>query len=140
MFWNKRPKPTKSPEASLPIAANDLEGALFGTIEGRMSMDAFLDVLVRSQVAVPSKAGVLDNGQGLDPLFFDRNGIAMAAVFTDISRVMPEHSTQAPFCLQVRADWLIKGMQPDCGLVLFAAPGKGCELSPQALQELRDRL
>jgi hypothetical protein len=138
-------KPPKRDDASLHATTanaasplNELEEALFAAMAGRLSMDEFLAVLVRSEVAIPSTTEVQDDGRGLNPVVYDRNGTPMAAVYTDLSRLPAE--PQVPFCLKTKAAWLIKGMSAEFGLVLFSAPGKGCELLPHALADMRTRL
>jgi hypothetical protein len=135
----KRGDLTSKPAADSAAAPlNELEEALFAAMAGRLPMDEFLAVLVRSEVAIPSATEVHDDGRGLNPVVYDRNGTPMAAVYTDLSRLPAE--PQVPFCLKTKAAWLIKGMGAEFGLVLFYAPGKGCELLPHALADMRTRL
>jgi hypothetical protein len=107
---------------------------------GKLSMDAFLSKLLASQIYIPSATEVQADGRGLNPIVYDRNGVRMAAIFTHLDRIEPSHTQLASFCLQVDAAWLIRNMQPDMGVVLFAGPGRGCEFPPETLHDLRLRL
>jgi hypothetical protein len=118
---------------------NDLEAALFKGSAGSETQ-AFLAQLLRSIIFVPSSTEVQADGRGLDPIVYDRSGVKMVAAFTNMDRIEPRHVELAKFCLQIEASWFIKNMPREMGIVLLAGDGRGCELMPHALAELRSRL
>ena len=119
---------------------NDLEATMFEAMAGKLSMDSFLSKLTTSQICVPSSTEVESDGRGMNPITYDRNGTKMVAAFTHLDRIEPQHESLASYCLQIDAAWFIKKMPRDVGIVLFAGPGRGCELLPVALNDVRSRL
>ena len=118
---------------------NDLEAALFKGSAGSAT-EVFLAQLLRSIIFVPSSTEVQADGRGLVPIVYDRAGVKMVAAFTDMDRIEPRQLELAKFCLQIEASWFIKNMPPEMGVVLLAGHGRGCELMPHALADLRSRL
>lgn len=145
LFGGKRggaTSPQEGPQTELEpeTPRNELEAMLFAAMRQQASMDDFLTMLIASKLNVPSSTEVQQDGSGLNPIFYDRNGVSMAVAYTEISRITREHQAVANYCLQTDASWLIKQMNPRVGMVIFSAPGRGCELLPEALADLRRRL
>jgi hypothetical protein len=119
---------------------NDLEAALFDAMAGKAPMDGFLSKLATSQICVPSSTEVQSDGRGMNPITYDRNGTKMVAAFTHMDRIELLHKNLASYCLRIDAAWFIENMPRDMGMILFAGPGRGCELLPAALDNFRGRL
>lgn len=64
----------------------------------------------------------------------------MVAAFTNLSRIGPLEKQQAPFCLEVSGEWLIRNLAADLGIVLFAGPNTGCEIPQEGLSKVRQEL
>ncbi|MBT2186415.1 SseB family protein [Sphingobium nicotianae] len=122
-----------------PLTA--LEAAVRHAMAGHGDETAVLTELLASDICVPSASEVQASGAGLTPLLVTstRFSSRMVLLFDDISRIGPELSAKAPYCLQVAGDWLIRSIAPDLGITLFVGPGIGCELSPALLTEARLR-
>lgn len=130
---------TDEPARYQPLTA--LEAAVRNAMAGHGDEHAVLAELSASDICVPSASAVQTSGAGLTPLLLTsvRFGSRMVLLFDDMSRIGPEVSAKAPYCLQVSGDWLIRSIAPDLGITLFVGPGIGCELSPALLAEARLR-
>jgi hypothetical protein len=107
---------------------NSLEESLLSAQNGEMSMSEFMPKLVDSQIYVPSTEEVQPDGQGLKPLFFDRQGKAMVAIFTDLSRITIEFKSHAQYCLSIVTRSFLIGLPKDFGIVINPSHPVGLEI------------
>jgi hypothetical protein len=121
---------------------NLLEAVIRTGMTGAADGGDLVAELLRSAVFVPSAQEVQQDGSGLIPLLLrsPRDGAELVVAFTDMSRIGAAETERAPYCLQVAGEWLVRSLAPAFGIVLFAGPGAGCELSPQELARVRQSL
>jgi hypothetical protein len=119
-----------------------LEAAVRNAMAGAGNEVDVLALLLTSDICVPSASEVQQSGAGLTPLVLrsQRFDSPMILIFDDMSRIGPEISGKAPYCLQVSGDWLVRNITPERGITLFVGPGIGCELSTERLGEARESL
>ena len=86
-------------------------------------------------VAVPSATEILEDGSGLQPLLFPKNGVQMLACFTDKSRI-GEFSSLAPYCLVLKGHDLLRRMSPGFGLVVNPGTPTGFDVPPQGVAKI----
>jgi hypothetical protein len=114
---------------------NDLERALMQAQTGRMGMPGFLDLFSRSDIFVPSGDAMGANGEGFQPLLFDRDGTAMVACFTAAERI-GRHARIAPYCLQIEGLAFLRRLPPNVGVVVNPGHEAGFELSPSGIARI----
>ena len=95
--------------------------------------------LMSAQVCVPSASEVSAAGDNLTPLIVQSQRYAgpMIVIFDDTRHIGPQVARMAPYCLQVDAEWLVRSIAPDHGLMLFVGPTMGCEISAGQVAEKR---
>jgi SseB protein N-terminal domain len=116
---------------------NELEVAFAEARAGRMTMDAFLGQLAAAKIIVPTATEIQPDGSGFSPLIHPRAGTDMVVAFTHPHRINAALHAQAPYQLDVAADWLIRSLAPELGLILFAGPDHGLSLTPAQLAGMR---
>lgn len=114
---------------------NSLETTLVSAKSGVMSMKDFIVVLLGSELIVPSAKEMQDDGSGLEPLFFDKNGVAMLATFTDKSR-MSQFTNVARYCLVMNAFDLLKMVPREYGVVINPGTDGGFDISPSGIKDI----
>jgi hypothetical protein len=119
---------------------NSLEEALLSTQNGEMSLSEFMPKLIDSQIYVPSIEEVKSDGQGLKPLFFDRQGKAMVAIFTDLSRITNNFKSHAQYCLSIVTRSFLNGLPEDFGIVINPSHPVGLEISSDGIQNIKKDL
>ena len=119
---------------------NNLEKLLLSAQNGEISMSEFMPKLIDSEIYVPSSEEVQSDGQGLKPLFFDRQGKAMVAIFTDLSRITAEFKNHAQYCLSIVTRNFLIGLPKDFGIVINPSHPVGLELSSEGIQNLKKNL
>jgi hypothetical protein len=105
-----------------------------GSEKGTTSVGQVLDLLLKSDVAVPSGSEPQANGAGLDPLVFDKDGTKMVAVFTSLARVTQR--TDMRFVLTLRGRDLLARMPRGLGIVVNPGFTVGFEITPSAIADL----
>lgn len=119
---------------------NNLEKSLISAQNGEISMSEFMPKLIESQIYVPSTEEVQSDGQGLKPLFFDKQGKAMVAIFTDLSRITSDFKNHAQFCLGIVTRNFLIGLPKDFGIVINPSHPVGLEISSDGIQNLKKDL
>jgi hypothetical protein len=117
---------------------NPLEFALADAQSGNRTIAEFLPTFLDSQIAIPSSQIVEQDGRGMSPVFFDKNGIQMVAAFTELDRALTV-SNLAHYCLTMKGRELLIRMPPGYGLVINPGFDVGFDIAPEGIQEiLRD--
>ncbi len=119
---------------------NNLERLLFAAQKGELLLTDFMPKLLESQIYIPSTEEVQPNGKGLQPLFFDRQGNSMVAVFTDLSRITDEFKTHAKYCLCIVTKELLAGFPKDFGIVINPGHRVGIEIPPDGIDKLKNAI
>jgi hypothetical protein len=119
---------------------NNLEESIVSAQNGEMQMSEFMPMLIDSQIYVPSIEEVQPDGQGLKPLFFDRQGKAMVAIFTDLSRITNDFKIHAQYCLGIVTRNFLIGLPKDFGIVINPSHPVGLEVSSDGIQKLIEDL
>lgn len=120
------------------VASNALENALVEAQAGRKSMDEFLKVLASSDLFIASTEEIHPGSLGLSPLLFDRDGIPMAAVFTDSSRATVFAGRIKNIVRKDACD-LFRHIPGGYGVVINPGFDAGLELLPDGIRGVLDR-
>lgn len=115
------------------MASNALEHVLVEAQSGRKSMDEFLRVLVSSHLFIASVEEIQPGVPGLSPLLFDRNGVPMAAVFTDSSRATV-FAGRVKSLVRKNACDLLRHIPDGYGVVINPGFDVGLELLPDGIR------
>lgn len=119
-------------------ALNALEEALTEAQAGRKSLDEFLRVLAASDLFIASVDEIAPGAPGLSPLLFDRDGIPMAAVFTDSSRATVFAGRIKSIVRKGACD-LLRHVPDGYGIVINPGFDAGLELLPDGIRGVLDR-
>lgn len=98
-------------------------------------MRDFIAMLLKSELVIPSAKEMQTDGAGLEPLFFDKDGVGMLAAFTSKSR-MAQFTNVAPYYLVMNAFDLLKMMPKEYGVVINPGRGIGFDISPSGIAEI----
>lgn len=118
-------------------ALNDLELSLVAAQKGELHISEFMKILLKSKIYIPSTEEVQLDGQGLQPLFFEKQGIAMVAVFTELSRITDDLKRHAKYCLSIRTRAFIEGFPKGFGIVINPGHLVGLEISSEGIDGLK---
>jgi hypothetical protein len=116
-------------------ALNKLDVALQQAQTGQLSLAELLATLMDSEVAVPSATEILQDGTGMQPLLFPKEGVQMLACFTDKSRI-GEFSALAPYCLVLTGRELLRRIPAGYGLVVNPGTPIGFDVSPEGVARI----
>jgi hypothetical protein len=122
-------------QANSFVPSNDLETALIQAMHGRLSVREFLRGLLSSRLCVPSSTEVFQDGTGFSPVFFDKAGQQMLAVFTSLERAKVV-SDAAKYCLEMDGHELVSRMPGTCGIVVNPRWVAGLEISSDGIADL----
>lgn len=117
---------------------NELERCLIDAQEGRLPIDAFIAQLLEASLFVPSRTPVGLSGQGLQPLFYEREGRSMVVVFTATQRMGKSFTEHAKYCLQIQGRDLLQGIPEGYGMVINPGSTFGLELPAEGLLRLKN--
>jgi hypothetical protein len=114
---------------------NRLEVALAQAQGGALPVQELLQILVDSDLAVPSAAEVVEDGSGFQPLLFPKEKVQMLACFSDKSRI-GEFASLVPYCLVIKGRDLLRRMPPGYGLVINPETSTGFDISPEGIAKI----
>ena len=117
--------------------SNELEKWLLDAQEGRSTSSDFFSVLLSSRIFIPSQKEVSADGNGLQPLFFDRSGKAMVVVFTSTIRITEAFTKDAKYCLEIPARNFLLGLPDGLGIVINPSHQVGLEIPPDGLKRMK---
>lgn len=117
------------------IPANALESLLVDSQAGRHSLDDFLKALVSAELFMASTEEVLPGASGINPLLFDRAGTAMAAVFTDPTR-MVRFKDKIKSVIRLNGCEMLRHIPPGYGVVVNPGFDTGLELLPEGIRNV----
>lgn len=115
---------------------NNLEKSLIDAKHGEITLPHLIDILLQEKFFMPSVNPVDDNGNGFSPLLFDRNGISMASIFTDKSR-MKIHELKIQDIVIVSFKDILNTIPENYGLVINPGYTEGLELLPHGIKNVR---
>lgn len=115
--------------------ANELETALVRAQSGGTPMEDFLKLFVTADIAVPSGGEITRDGQGFQPLLFDKEGTPMVACFTALGRA-GRFAHQTPYCLQIKAGEFLRRIPSGHGLVVNPGESVGFDIAPDGIQRI----
>jgi hypothetical protein len=114
---------------------NDLESSLLVAKGNGISIETFVQQLVRSDLALPTAKEVQGDGSGFEPILFDKQGINMLAAFTDKTRVS-QLAHIAGYCLVMNGLEVLRRIPSGYGLVINPGLDVGFELSSEGIAEI----
>jgi hypothetical protein len=117
------------------IPESSFEESLCAAQAGKIRTDELIREFLENDVAVPSSTEVLADGSGMSPVFYDKDGVSMAAVFTSLERAK-RVSSIATYCLQINVKQLLHRMPSDVGLVINSGYTVGFDISPSGIREI----
>lgn len=115
---------------------NNIEEALIKAKRGEITLPHLIDMLLQEKFFMPSLNVVEENGAGFSPLLFDRNGISMASIFTDKSRVKMYESRIKDIVILSFKD-MLNNIPENYGLVINPGYTEGLELLPHGIKNIR---
>jgi hypothetical protein len=121
------PGETRQPEPGL-------ESAILAGQRGEAVVVDVLHVFAQWPMLVPSSTDSTDGVDPFRPVIFDKEGTAMMAVYTSPDRMVPVKEV-APYWATLSGLTVLKGLQPEVGIVINAGSGIGMELLPEAIPE-----
>lgn len=115
--------------------STSIEQAIADARAGRIGVAEMLPLLLDGDLVVPSGGEVRDDGQGFQPVLFDREGVPMIAAFTTLDRV-GETAKLAPFALSIKGRAFLALVPADHGVVINPGWPEGFEIDPAGLRRL----
>ncbi|MEN5071953.1 SseB family protein [Stenotrophomonas sp. TWI1183] len=112
-----------------------IETLLKTAMDGQLPIGLFMKAFVASEVVLLIGSLVTPDGNGFDPLLFDKQGVLHVAVFTDMSRV-GFHSQQAPHTIRMLMLEVLKRVPGGYGVVINPGTSLGFEISPSGVGEI----
>lgn len=114
---------------------NSLEVALGQAQIGKVSMPDLLQLMVAADLFIVSVEDVLGGAPGLHPLLFDRAGVPMAAVYTDLSHTELAKS-QVKSVVRMKGANIFRNTPPGYGIVINPGFDTGLELLPEGVRNV----
>jgi hypothetical protein len=114
---------------------NSLEVALGQAQIGKVSMPDLLRLIVAADLFIVSVEEVFGGALGLYPLFFDRAGVPMAAIYTDSSRTETAKS-QVKAVVRMKGADIFRNTPRGYGIVINPGFDTGLELLPEGVQNI----
>jgi hypothetical protein len=114
---------------------NDLEKGLKSAQEGSGSFDSFVSLFMTSELFVASTSDLSGKEAVLEPLLFDRDGVPMAAVFTEQSRASLYKGKVKGLAGKLGKNLLLDTPQ-GYGLVINPGFDVGLEVLPDGIESL----
>ncbi len=121
------------------IPVNAFEEALASANAGTLSPQVFLGIFLSSDVVLPSATELQPDGSGMQPLFFEKDGVGMLSLFSDLSRV-ESFASKAPYALVLKGLEMLKRLPKEYGIVLNPGQTVGLELHPDGIRQLLSEL
>lgn len=114
---------------------NILDKAITDARAGTLPMNAFVRLLVESDLALPSAQIVRANGSGFEPLFFDKEGTGMLVAFSDKTHAL-QYTQVAPYCLVMKGEDVLRQLPHQYGLVINPGREVGFDISPEGIRKI----
>lgn len=121
------PGETRQPEPGL-------ESAILAGQRGEAVVVDVLHVFAQWPMLVPSSTDSTDGVDPFRPVIFDKEGTSMMAIYTSPDR-MASVKEVAPYWATLSGLTVLKGLQPEVGVVINPGSGIGMELLPEAIAE-----
>lgn len=112
-----------------------LENLINDAKNKKIPISDFLINLVSSNLALPSGTEIMSNGDGFQPLLFQKEKTQMIACFTDLEKPK-KYAEQAPFCLLINGLELLKRIPDGFGLVINPGFENGMDLSATGIKKI----
>lgn len=112
-----------------------IETLLKTAMDGQLPIGLFMKAFVASEVVLLTGSLVTPDGNGFDPLLFDKQGVLHVSVFTDMSRV-GFHSQQAPHTIRMLMLEVLRRVPGGYGVVINPGTSLGFEISPSGVGEI----
>lgn len=119
--------------------AEGLETAIASGRSGDLDVAGVVNTLLSSILFVPSGAEVSDGRGQVQPVLFDRGGVAYMAVFTAMDRI-GDFAEMAPYAVALGGSDVVRGLAPGSGLVVNPGDELGFEVDPSTLDSIRSYL
>jgi hypothetical protein len=117
------------------VPTNDFETTLVAVQTGHTPLASLLQAFMENDIAIPSAQEVMPDGTGMDPVFYDKEGIQMLAAYTSLDRAKCV-SDVARYCLVMKGRQFLERMPPEYGLVINPGFKVGFDVSPTGIQEI----
>lgn len=119
-------------ESSVLRRGNPLEVALADVKAGSIPFEQFIRTLLANDIVVLSGSEVAQDGSGLAPLLFEKDGSSMVAIFSSLDRTN-NFKNRAPYALRIQAVTFMRGLARTLGIVLNPGSADGLEISPEGV-------
>ncbi len=119
------------------LPMNELESSLLAVKHDEIPVSEFIRQLVSSDLALPTAKEVQEDGSGFEPIFFEKQGTRMLAVFTDKARAS-QLTHVAKYCLVMNGLEVLRRMPPENGIVVNPGLKVGFELSREGIAQIVD--
>lgn len=117
---------------------NELEFAILDTKKGGRSISELLDALTTSILYASSKAEVMEDGSGFDPLLVGESTAPLVAVFSSLSRPTI-HRHKAEYVLQINGMELFQRVPTGYGIALNPGYLTQLVISSNVVSDLKNR-
>ncbi len=118
------------------VPLNPLETALVDAMEGRIDTLTLLQTLVGSEVAIPSGTEVQPDGTGLSPVVYEKDGVKLMAVCSDVERAKL-FGKNAPYHLVMSGRDLLDRYPDNLGMIVNPGCSRGLEILPEGIPGIR---
>lgn len=117
---------------------NLLEIALGQAQAGKIPMADLLQMMMATDLFIVSVEEVASRASGLHPLLFDRDGVPMAAVYTDPARTELAGST-VKSVVRMKGATIFRNTPAGYGIVINPGFDVGLELLPEGVRNVVDK-
>lgn len=117
------------------VPLNEFEIALGKARAGLMPIPEFIQIVVDSELAVPSGAEVMADGRGFQPLLFKKGQAQMVGCFSEKKRI-GKYAEMTPYCLTMKGKDLLRRLPPGHGIVINPGLSVGFDISPEGITEI----
>lgn len=115
---------------------NLIEKSLIEARNGEITLPELIEILLSNKFFMPSVEMIDEQGEGFVPLLFDRDGIPMAAVFTDKVRA-DAHRLIIKDLIIISFKNILNNIPDTYGLVVNPGYTEGLELLPNGIKNIK---
>jgi len=124
------------------IPQNELEVAFVKARSKDISTEDLIKVLIKSDVAVPSRREIMADGSGFQPLLVGEEQVTMVACFTAKERIgsfvslTPAFVGLTPYCLVTKGSEFMRWVPSGYGVIVNPGLPAGFTIHPEGLAQI----